>query len=139
MSEYKNSILFIDDDEIHNFVMKSYLDHLDAHVNSSFLVSAEKALDLLDDMNYEDWPTIIVVDLKMPIMQGVEFLQKLQTNHPKCNEHTCVVVLTASVSPIDKEEANKFPIVSQYLVKPLNSEAIEKMISTCLSSFSTTH
>lgn len=131
---YKDSILFIDDDEVHNFVMKSYLEHLKAPINASFLVNAEKALDLLNETDYENWPSIIVVDLKMPVMEGFSFIEQLQANHPKCNNHTCIVVLTASISPLDKEKSKEFSIINQYLVNPLTGVSITKMIDKCLSS-----
>jgi len=60
-------------------------------------------------------PDLIILDLKMPRMNGFEFLSWLRA-HPTLSE-TAVVILTSSEDPRDIERARQYRIVS-YLVKP---------------------
>lgn len=131
----KKSILFIDDDEIHNFVMKNYLKLINADVEASFIKSAIEALDLLGDIDYENWPDIIVLDLKMPLMEGKEFIENMNRLHPEFQQFTCLVVLTASVSPMDKATITEYRAVKDYLVKPLTTDQLKHLLDNCPKNY----
>ncbi len=62
--------MFIDDDAIHNFVMESYLKHLKLDVTSSFFTDSKKALALLNETEYENWPDIIFFRFKNACARG---------------------------------------------------------------------
>ncbi len=127
----KVSIMFIDDDGIHNFVMESYLKHLKLDVSPSFFTDSKKALAILNETEYEFWPDIIFLDLKMPVLEGHDFVQQLQIYHSNLKQHTCLVILTASVSPIDQQEINKFQVVSDIIIKPISTQALKDVVNKC--------
>lgn len=127
----KVSIMFIDDDGIHNFVMESYLKYLKLDVSPSFFTDSKKALAILNETEYEFWPDIIFLDLKMPVLEGHDFVQQLQIYHSNLKQHTCLVILTASVSPIDQQEINKFQVVSDIIIKPISTQALKDVVNKC--------
>jgi DNA-binding NtrC family response regulator len=73
-----DSILIVEDDTDLNAAYKIILEKAGYEVRSAF--NGQEALALLKDFN----PRLILLDLLMPIMGGLEFLQnyELQQKHP---------------------------------------------------------
>lgn len=78
---------------------------------------------------YADAPTpdIILLDLNMPRMDGIEVLQELTKDERL--KHLVVVVLTSSKA--DEDVLRSYQLrCSSYLVKPINFETFAKMIQS---------
>ena len=76
-----------------------------------------EALRILQDKSHEKCPAepfIILLDLNMPRMDGIEFLQNLR-NDPELKK-TIVFILTTSKSDEDKSQAYDFNVAG-YIVK----------------------
>jgi len=71
------------------------------------------------------FPRMLITDLKMPKMGGVEVLKWLY-HHPECNLIP-KVVLTASKQACDIREAYKWG-ANSYLVKPGGYESLTRML-----------
>ncbi len=79
--------------------------------------NGEEALNYLRDSN-NDKPCIILLDLNMPIMNGIEFLQVIKNDDQL--KAIPVVVLTTSEEQQDK--VNSFNLgVAGYMAKPVDS------------------
>lgn len=124
--------LFIDDDEVHNFIIRSHLKRVDLSIEPLFLKNGEEAFNYLLETPSEDWPKVVVVDLKMPLMDGFEFLKRVNKKYPLIHSDICFVVLTASISPHDREETMKYHFVRNYLVKPIDEITLSHQFSACL-------
>lgn len=124
-------ILFIDDDEIHHFVIKKMLKRISLNVEPIFKNNGETALNYLKSLEAEQWPKVIVVDLKMPIMDGFELISKINIRVGSIKAQVCLIVLTASIAPQDRERATMNPIVLDYLEKPISEEVLEKKLIEC--------
>jgi CheY-like chemotaxis protein len=72
-------------------------------------------------------PDLILLDLNMPRMDGIEVLQEI--NKDERLRHLVVVVLTSSNAEEDVVRSYKLRC-SSYLVKPMNFETFAKMIQT---------
>jgi two-component system, chemotaxis family, response regulator Rcp1 len=72
-------------------------------------------------------PDLILLDLNMPRMDGIEVLQEI--NNDERLRHLVVVVLTSSNAEEDVVRSYKLRC-SSYLVKPMNFETFAKMIQT---------
>lgn len=71
------------------------------------------------DRNFEDQPRLILLDLKMPKISGMEVLEILKSD-PKTNAIP-IVVLTSSKE--DPDIKNCYALgVNSYIVKPVESE-----------------
>jgi CheY-like chemotaxis protein len=78
--------------------------------------NGEEALDYLQDSKTEK-PCIILLDLNMPIMNGIEFLQAVKND--KQLKRIPVVVLTTSEEQQDK--LNSFELgIAGYMSKPVD-------------------
>jgi two-component system response regulator len=78
---------------------------------------------------YADAPTpdIILLDLNMPRMDGIEVMQEI--NADERLKHLVTVVMTSSKADQDVMRSYKLRC-SSYLVKPINFEAFAKMIES---------
>ena len=89
--------------------------------------NALSACDYIESGNLDIVPYIILLDLNMPKMNGLEFLEWLRNLAPEKHRNATVVVLTTSNDPMDKQIAFDF-CIGGYIVKPVNSKAfIEAM------------
>jgi len=70
----------------------------------------------------EHKPDVVVLDLRMPGLDGIEVLKEIKINHPDIE----VVILSGKGSNADKEEA-KILQAFEYLEKPAD---IDKIIDT---------
>lgn len=84
----------------------------------SAAISGAEALDLLA----RDTPDLIILDLRMPDISGVEVLQKLRRTHPKLPIIVCSA-LRSYKTDFDIVSGN----VSAFLDKPLD---LQEMIDT---------
>lgn len=73
----------------------------------------------------EHKPTVVITDIKMPIMNGLELTKEIK----KINKYTKVILLTAFNDELYIEESKKLN-VDYYLYKPIDldelKEALEK-------------
>jgi CheY-like chemotaxis protein len=122
--------LLIDDDETTNFLNQSLLKRM--AVTDTILVAGngQEALDLLQDhcgpADSPTCPALILLDLKMPLMNGFEFLQAYAQRPPTASP-AVIIILTTSLNPRDVEQLQHLPIHG-YLTKPLTREKINQVI-----------
>lgn len=120
-----DSILLIDDDTITNFLHKRLLDELGVARKIYICENGQKALDFLQDCaQRQAWPALIFVDINMPVMSGIEFLEEYKARNYHQLFPGVVKVLTTSVNPKDVTRINQLGI-APCLVKPLIKEYIE--------------
>jgi hypothetical protein len=80
----------------------------------------QEALDWIKRWeNGEPQPTVILLDLKLPIYNGLEVLQRLKSH--ETFQKIPVVVLTSSRESRDIQEAYRLG-ANSYIVKPVNFE-----------------
>lgn len=84
------------------------------------------AQGIYTDRNTENRPKVILLDLKMPKMSGIEVLQKIKSDER--TKKIPVVVLTSSKEDPDMLECYRLG-VNSYVVKPIGFEAFVKAVS----------
>jgi len=94
--------------------------------NLLHLHDGEEALSYLFSAELAGIPKVILMDLKMPKVDGIEVLKKLKSDDQK--KVIPVVVLTSSKEDADILESYKLG-VNAYIVKPVDYEKFVKAIS----------
>jgi CheY-like chemotaxis protein len=125
----KLNFLLVDDDEICLFIHRRVLD-LSGYCSSTHSASNGKtALGILDDAAQGSIPVpdVILLDLEMPIMNGIAFLEAFQKLKCPKKDQIAVVLLTSSVSGRDLAYAKTLG-VSQCMSKPLTQEALDALV-----------
>jgi len=122
-------ILLVEDDSVDAMTVRRAM--RDLHVANPVVhsLNGEDAIKYLADPNTEK-PFVILLDLNMPKMSGIEFLRIIKTNP---NLKTVpVIVLTTSKEKRDVLECFELGAVG-YMVKPVDYAKFTQIISTVVS------
>ncbi len=121
-------ILFIEDDTIERMKINRVLSKLDEDYDVTEVTDGEEALTYLRSARL--LPDLIIMDLNMPRVNGIDFLQMLKSDDRM--KYLPCVVLTTSSNPKDLQQCYELGIAG-YLVKPLKYESyittIEKLLA----------
>jgi len=133
MTERGLNIVLVDDDDVN--VMNVQRAFVRGKISHPFWVAEDglAALELLRSGQVPAERRLVLLDMNMPRMDGVEFLRALRADDKL--RHTPVVVLTTSDDDRDKMEAYDFNVAG-YLVKPLLFSVFCELISKLHSYWS---
>jgi CheY-like chemotaxis protein len=122
-------LVVIDDDPIDHFVMKHALRGTSYFDTTTYTIYGSLVLDYIEENKAkpEKLPDVILLDLNMPRFSGWEFLERLQEMSSGIRKNIKVHVLSSSLRPADKENAEKYPFVRSYMSKPLSPQMVEKL------------
>lgn len=116
MSDSEGGILLVEDDRVDVMTVQRALSKHQIRVPLHVARTATDALAMLRGQIYPQIrPTLILLDLNLPRMSGIEFLQALRAD-PELRDLR-VIVLTSSNEPNDRAAAFRYE-VEDYLVKP---------------------
>ena len=113
----KIKILLVDDEEdfVQTLSERIQLRNFDSHV----VLNGEAALQFIE----KDVPDVMVLDLKMPGMDGMQVLRIVKKKHPDIQ----VIILTGHGSEKDEEEARSLGAFDYYQ-KPVEFDTLVKII-----------
>lgn len=120
--EKKYSVLIVDDDK---FLLDMYaMKFKNLGHDASVAVGANDALSILRDGRI---PEILILDIIMPNMDGLELLETIRKE--KLAEHSVVVMLTNETDPAKIEKAKSLGVAG-YIVKAttIPSEVVKEVI-----------
>lgn len=127
MDDRELHILLVDDDEVDVMNVQRALQKNNIanpiHVASNGI----EALQKLRDGSIVSTRRLVLLDLNMPKMNGIEFLRELRAD-PKLHG-TSVVVLTTSNEERDKVEAFQFNVAG-YMIKPVTFTKFVEIMAT---------
>ncbi|MGZ5219625.1 MAG: response regulator [Chitinophagaceae bacterium] len=113
----KNIILLVEDDELDIISVQRTLKKLDIAYELHTAYNGKDALDLLTGRDRRIVPDVILLDMNMPKMNGIEFLKAIR-NDEKLRSIK-VFIMTTSAETIDRTTTEQLGI-SGYIIKPLN-------------------
>ena len=114
------TVMLVDDNLINNFVMKQVISNVDEQLQVWDYTDPQQALQLLNQVN----PTIIFLDLNMPLLDGWQFLESMVAQ----NSHHKVYILTSSTSELDRKRSTAYSNVVSLLNKPLDQEKVAAIL-----------
>jgi len=122
----KKSLLLIEDDSIDAMTIKRAIEHAGEIAQIIHCVNGEEGLAYLRDAGSE-MPFLIMLDLNMPRMNGLEFLEAVKNDHQLCR--IPVVVLTTSTKSCDIDNTFSHSVAG-YMVKPIDYDKLVEIIKT---------
>ncbi|HEY2348484.1 MAG TPA: response regulator [Puia sp.] len=113
----KRIILLVEDDELDVISVQRNLRKTDAEYILYVAYNGKEALALLNDPVKPIMPDVILLDLNMPKMNGIEFLQAIRSSDQFSKIE--VFIMTTSGESEDRLKAEGLGI-SGYIIKPLS-------------------
>ncbi len=113
----KHTILLVEDDELDVISVQRSLKNFDGEYELYTAFNGKEALSMLTESTPNLLPDIILLDLNMPKMNGIEFLKVLRNDERR--KHIRVFIMTTSTEITDRSATDKLGI-SGYIIKPLN-------------------
>jgi CheY-like chemotaxis protein len=124
-------VLLVDDEEAHILLVRRLLEKSGWISRIDVVRDGEQALDYLfhrgafaDAAQYPT-PRFILLDLKLPRIDGLQVLQQVKSHPVLCK--TPVVVFTTSEHPQDVERAFRFH-ANSYVTKPVSFKLFEEAV-----------
>src|SRR5476651_969295 len=117
--------LLIDDNFIDNFVTRKILES--AHFAEKIIViqSAPEAIAKLQAKEIE--PDVIFLDIRMPFMDGFEFLKEFDKLHIDDDKKIRIYMLSSSLDPVDFRLSSENKYITQFVHKPLTHKVLESL------------
>lgn len=116
-------ILLVDDDRLNNRILKRLL-----KIYNIELDTCERGIECIDKINNGEQYDLILMDIMMPDINGVDTLKKLKSNK---NFNTKVIALTADALSTSRNKYLKAGF-TDYLAKPFKKEELEEKLKELL-------
>ncbi len=133
MLNIDDAILLVEDDRVDIMTVQRALKK--NHIGNPLHIARTglEALDMLRGKGGHEKisppPALILLDLNLPKMSGIEFLRALRKD-PEL-QHLHIIVLTSSNEPKDRAAAFEYD-VDDYIVKPHSFDEFTRAIATIL-------
>lgn len=123
-----NAVLIVDDDPVSSYINKRLIEKLKI---SDKIIIARNGLDALKkladfDPNDNTCPEMIILDMEMPVIDGMEFIESFKHLYFENKSNVKIIVNSASINEHYKELLLDSNIVG-YFLKPLNEKIISKI------------
>jgi CheY-like chemotaxis protein len=119
-------ILLVDDNADDNFYHERIIRKNNGAEKVLSFTDPAEALRFLRSRTAQDpGPQLIFLDINMPGMNGIEFLNEYR----KQENRAVVVMLTTSENPDDMRKASATGVISDFKTKPLSKEMLADIVS----------
>ncbi len=120
----------IDDDEVIIYLtglINKDVEFCDRMTSFTDSANALKSIKSAIESN-KDLPSLILIDLNMPVMSGWMFLDEL--SKLELGKEIPVFIFSSSINQDDINRSKKYKIVKDYIIKPLTVNKISKILRT---------
>jgi len=126
------SVLLVDDDEINNFISIKLIKKALLNTEIMACLNGKFAIDQLVEIQKKDpdkMPDYILLDINMPIMNGWEFLDEFKRLNIDAVGKCKIFIISSSVFSNDINKARSYPLVKDFISKPLNVDKIRELFT----------
>ena len=122
-------IILVDDDDVANYVHESLIEDADIANQVLTAENGREALALITEQasQPDSCPSLIFLDINMPVMNGFGFLEAYRRLEDELPQPVIIVMLTSSLNPDDLERARRAG-ASDFLDKPLTSDKLREVV-----------
>ncbi len=118
----------VEDDKANNYLCKMTLDEVGISNVRSFLRAELALADLrLLQESKQEFPSLILLDINMPAMDGWAFLNEYRNFPDAIKAKTTIYLFSTSDHPRDVEKKQSYPEVLDFLAKPLSEEVANSL------------
>ena len=126
MSEGKRTVLIVDDNDMMRKLLAAELGR-DARLAVELAATGSEGLAKAVSAN----PSVIVLDMILPDISGVEFLEQLKIRRPDCPSVIAITGATEAAVPDSVIEAPYRGLVSAVFRKPFDHAKLRETVAFC--------
>ena len=123
--KFVDFVLIIEDNPIDVFINTRVIQQSGLSNEIMAKQSAREALDFLNERAIDsELPALIFLDIRMPDLDGFEFLQQFSELPQRVLELCKIIMLSSTIDPSELEKARNNPFVLAFIPKPLTRDKI---------------
>ena len=119
-------IFLVDDDPIQNLLTSQLIETSGIGYDYKVFNNGQEVLEAIEQGNK---PTVILLDINMPIMDGWEFLEAYVDHQDQAE----VYMLTSSSNQEDLNKSAAHSCIKGYYTKPINKDTIKSIFGSSKS------
>lgn len=137
MEQKLKSILLVDDDEVTNFINVELIEEMKVTEHLKVCENGKEAMEYLEkahgatDPEHCRIPDLIFLDLNMPVMNGMQFLEAYKQRFSNC----ATIITMLSTTQIQEEVFQTLMatnLVVSFIEKPLSQEKVQDLVNGIL-------
>ena len=109
-------IVIVDDNPEYRYLLRQFIERGNTFVVVGEASNGDEAIHLVDELQ----PEVVVMDVMMPVMDGVKATRSIKKNHPKVG----VIALTHSIDQTHADDMFAAGVDGYFL----KSEPVEKLL-----------
>lgn len=127
--EKRHPVFLIDDDIIYQSITSMLIERVFKPIDFHPFNNGQEALGIIksNTQNQDLLPSLILLDINMPIMDGWKFLEELSLVLPDMVKQPRISMMSSSSLEEDVNRAMKFPAVVEFVTKPLTIEHLQRL------------
>lgn len=125
-------IFVVDDDPVYRLIMKKMAATCGVAAQLRYFEDGEKAFHHLEH-HYAapgELPTLILLDLNMPYMDGWEFLDRFTDLYPLMARPVTTYIVSSSVAQDDRTKAERYDTVRGFISKPMALAQFQELLAS---------
>jgi CheY-like chemotaxis protein len=122
--------LLIDDDDIISVIHPATIQRALSNCDIEITPSGIEALAVIDELMHrgESAPNYIFLDINMPEISGFGFLDRLTVAELDFLKESKIIMLSSSLNQQDIDRAKTYPMIRDFVSKPLTVEYIRNLV-----------
>lgn len=122
-------VMLVDDNDIDNFISKRIIEITKFAARVEVTSSGQDALEYLraNQFNLENIPTIIFLDINMPVVDGFIFLYEFDKFSEQLKNKCKIIILSSSDNKRDIAKIINDNYVTKFITKPLTEIALDEI------------
>ena len=122
---FTETVLLVDDNDTDNFIHKRIIELAGFAENIIVKNSGKSALEFLESQ--EVIPSVVFLDINMPIVDGFVFLFEFDNFPEEVKEKCKIVILSSSDNKKDIDRIVDNEYVIHFITKPLSEESLNEL------------